>query len=82
MRFKCASHLTLRGNVDDAVWETLPDRASHDRGLLSDSDVRLLLSPYRRLRLPPVAWRHLRLECQSVAACSWGYLFGKEDLGV
>ena len=81
VRFKCASHLTLRGSVGDVVWKTLDDRSSYDFGLLSAADVRLLLSPYARPRLPPVALAHLRLECQSAASCSWGFLFGKGNLG-
>ena len=82
VRFKCASHLTLCGRVDAVVWETLPDRRSYDRGLLSATDVRFLLAPYRYLVLPRHAWTHLRLECQTAASCSWGLLFKGGAVGV
>ena len=82
VRFKCATHLTLCGRVDDVVWETLDDRSYHDRGWLSASDILFLLAPYRHLALPRHAWAHLRRECQTGAKCSWGFVFGLGEMGI
>ena len=82
LRFKCASHLALCGRCDEVCWETLQDRSFFDRDLLSAADVHSLLTPFSHLDLPEHAWAHLRLECQTAASCSWGWLFGRDDLGV
>ena len=80
VRFKCASHLVLRGREAVVDWDTVPDRSLFNCGILSERDLRFLLSGVRR-GLSLRARQHLREELQTAAACSWSFFFGKMNWG-